>query len=86
MSTITLTERICALSELVPGECSGRLHEHHVMPISAGGDPNGKTVLLCQRHHPMVEALARRILRWRRCPHVHRSPEAREACERRLNS
>ena len=80
------TRTECVFAELVPGECSGTLHWHHVHPISAGGDPDGKTVPICSRHHPQLEAVARRILRWRSCPHVHRSPEAREACERRLNS
>lgn len=78
----------CALADLLPDDCSsdGVLHRHHVRPISAGGDPLGQTVLVCTRHHPMLEAMARKCLRWKRCNHVHRYPGAREACERRLNS
>lgn len=75
----------CAVSALVGGSCSGPLHLHHVTPLSAGGDFDGPTVLVCARHHPMVEALARRSHRERRCPHNHPYPGAREACERRLN-
>ena len=88
MSTQTLTAAQCALAELVPDECSGTLHWHHVMPVSAGGDPDGHTVQVCAHHHPMLEHLARRILRWKRCPHgpgAHPYPGSREACERRLN-
>ena len=55
------------------------------MPISAGGDPDGPTVWVCERHHPMLESLARRILKWKRCTHAHRYPGAREACEQKLN-
>lgn len=76
----------CALAELLPDACSGELHRHHVQPISAGGDPLGKTVLVCARHHPMLESLARKTLGWKTCKHVHRSRGAREACERRLNA
>ena len=86
MSTLTATSRrTCALAELLPDECGDTLHRHHVMPISAGGDPDGPTVWLCERHHPMLESLARRVLRWKRCTHFHPYPAGREACERRLN-
>ena len=89
MSTLTATSRrTCALAELLPDECGDTLHRHHVMPISAGGDPDGPTVWVCDRHHPRLEMLARRVLGWKRCPHkpgTHRYPGAKEQCERRLN-
>src|SRR6188472_4206240 len=78
----------CVLAPLFPDDCEGRTHYHHVVPVSRGGDPEGPVVALCQRHHPMVEALTRRVTRWRTCPHgpsAHRYPGAREACERRMN-
>lgn len=78
----------CAAAELLGGECAGPIERHHVHPISLGGAPEGDTIQLCRRHHPMVEALARRIHgleEWKRCPHQHRSLESRELCERRLN-
>ena len=78
----------CAAAELLGGECAGPIGRHHLHPISLGGDPEGETVEACARHHPMLEALARKIHglpEWKRCPHTHRSREAREACETRLN-
>jgi len=80
---------ICAVGELLGTECFGPLHLHHVRPLQAGGDQFGNTVLVCERHHPSLEALARRVWKqqeWKRCPHVHRTREARESCERRLNA
>jgi hypothetical protein len=59
------------------------------MPVSAGGDPNGKQVYVCAHHHPMLESLARRVLHWKTCPHrpgTHRYPGAKALCEARLNS
>jgi hypothetical protein len=86
MATLTATSRrTCALAELLPDECGDTLHRHHVMPISAGGDPDGPTVWVCERHHPRLEHLARRVLRWKRCTHYHPYPGGRDACERRLN-
>jgi hypothetical protein len=79
----------CAAFELLGGECAGPIERHHVHPISLGGDPEGPTIPLCKRHHPMVEALARRVhgrKAWKSCPHQHRTREAREECERRLNA
>ena len=75
----------CAVSALVGGACSGPLHLHHVTPLALGGDFDSDTVLVCARHHPMVEALARRVHRRRRCTHRHFYPGARAECERRLN-
>ena len=88
MATETVrTSRLCALAELLPDECGTMLHRHHVHPVSYGGDPEGQTVLVCERHHPMLESLARRVLGAPRgCPHrpgTHPYPEGREACERR---
>jgi hypothetical protein len=78
----------CRVAELIGGECRGELSLHHVYPLSLGGPEDGRTVLVCARHHPMLEALARRVYgakRWRRCPHQHRTVEARRECEERLN-
>ena len=70
------------------GPCHGLMHRHHVMP----GDPTSRTYLACAAHHPQIEAFLRslrrradRVLGRRRCPHQHRSREAREMCERQLN-
>lgn len=74
------------------GECSAVLDVHHILPRDEGGtDDEDNLLTLCHRHHPVLEALRRAILKrrgWRRCPHppgTHRYPGAREACERRLN-
>lgn len=78
----------CEVGTLLGTECEGPLHRHHVHPLSAGGEQFGRTVLVCLRHHPSLEALARRVWgerEWKTCPHPHRTREAREACERRLN-
>jgi hypothetical protein len=79
----------CAVAELLGGECAGPIHRHHVHPVSLDGDPEGMTVQVCRKHHPMLEALARKIYGdppgWKRCPHPHRTRAAREQCERRLN-
>lgn len=87
MAIDTLTATRCVLADLVPGGCAGGIDWHHVYPVSAGGDPEGRTVPVCDRHHPMLESVARRILRGpRRCSHYHPTREGREVCERRLNS
>lgn len=78
----------CAVHDLVGGECAGPIHRHHVQPLSADGDPWGRTVEVCERHHPMLEALARRVHRvreWKRCPHNHVTADSRRRCEERLN-
>ena len=64
------------------GACRGLIHRHHVDP------PDERTVQICARHHPQLEAALRQLDRqphWRHCPHTHRSREARLVCERRLN-
>lgn len=83
-NTLGLT---CQAADLLPTPCHGPLHRHHVTPISAGGDPDGPTILLCERHHPSWEAVTRRLIRprARRCRHRHPYPQGREECERRLN-
>ena len=77
----------CAVYELLGGECAGPIGRHHVHPLSMGGEEDGRTVEVCSTHHPMLEALARRIHGIpRRCPHKHVTPEARAQCEARLNA
>lgn len=79
----------CAVGELLGTECSGRLHLHHVHPLQAGGDQFGRTVPVCEKHHPSLEALARRVWgepEWKHCTHTHPYPGGREECERRLNA
>lgn len=79
----------CVVHDLIGGECAGPIGRHHVWPIELGGDPRGRTIESCARHHPMLEALARRVYsipEYRRCPHVHPTLEGRLACERRLNA
>jgi 5-methylcytosine-specific restriction endonuclease McrA len=83
----------CTVARLLGGRCSTNLplHAHHIKPVSDGGaafdlDNVGTT---CARHHPIWEALRRRLVELReperpRCPHVHRTREGREICERRL--
>ena len=67
------------------GECHGRIDRHHVDP------PDERSIQVCARHHPRLEAARRHLLdppKWKTCPHgpyVHRYAGAREACERRLN-
>lgn len=76
------------------GECSAVLDVHHILPREEGGsNEDSNLMVLCHRHHPMLEALRRAILKRRpdrpkRCPHPpgsHRYPGAREACEQHLN-
>jgi hypothetical protein len=69
------------------GGCQGPLHVHHLTPVTAGGNTLDENHLetVCQRHHPMLEAVQRRSSQWRRCPHKHRYQWARVECERRLN-
>lgn len=84
----------CTVSRLLGGSCApGPLHAHHIVPVADNGEPfdldNVGTT--CSAHHPQWEALRRTLVRKqlglerpRRCPHYHRSREAREICERRL--
>lgn len=84
-------EKICN-GRFLGGRCSPVLDVHHILPREEGGtDEDENLLVLCHRHHPMLEALRREILKrrgWKRCTHkpgVHRYPGAREACERNLN-
>ena len=78
----------CTVSLLfgeIAGPCSGLIHHHHVDP----DDPDSRTLQVCAVHHPRIHAALRVIASAsarRRCPHVHRTREARESCERRLNA
>ena len=81
----------CAVGRWFGGDCDPILHVHHLTPVSEGGDPYGIDNLLtvCRRHHPMLEGFRRAVARHAgpvspRCPHRHRTVEAREQCERRL--
>lgn len=87
----------CTVSRLLGGKCAdGPLHAHHIVPIADGGDAYDldNVATTCASHHPMWEAL-RRLLVTKllgtdepetapRCPHAHRSREARMECERRM--
>lgn len=84
----SLPRDYCAVSYLfggAAGPCSGLIHHHHVDPE----DPRSRTVQVCASHHPRIHAALRHLggseRAWKRCPHRHRTPEARHACERRLN-
>lgn len=81
----------CSVSRLFGGQCHPVLHAHHVVPVEECDDPFDvdNLVTACQSHHPMLEAMRRYLSRKqepRRCPHNHRYPGAREACERRMAS
>lgn len=83
----------CTVSRLLGGPCSdGPLHAHHVLAVGDGGDPFDVDNLgtTCAAHHPMWEALRRQLVRRLlapapRCPHQHRTAEARAICEKRMN-
>lgn len=86
---------LCTVSRLLGGECSGALHVHHIVPVEEGGEPFALDNLgtACASHHPAWEALRRKLVSARtepvapavpRCPHAHRTPEARVLCERRM--
>jgi len=67
------------------GPCSHPIDRHHVDP----DDPDSRSVQVCHRHHPSLQAALRvltRPVRRRRCPHVHRYDHARRECEARLNA
>ena len=82
-----LPRETCAVAELFGTECAGPIALHHVRPLRFGGIEE-RTVSCCARHHPALEALARRVhgqRELRRCRHRHVTREARIECERRLN-
>lgn len=80
----------CTVSRLFGGECHASLHVHHVVPLADGGAPYDLDNLLtaCKRHHPMLEAMRRYVLRQRQvppCRHRHFYDHARREClERRM--
>lgn len=85
----------CSVARLLGGECAGTLHVHHLRPVAEGGAPYDIDNLLtaCSSHHPVLEALRRRLLDVTappvedgppRCRHRHPSAEARAQCEARL--
>lgn len=84
-----LPREFCVIELLfgeVAGECRGLIHLHHV----DDRDPDSRTVPVCLRHHPSLQACLRRLREplWKECPHkpgTHRYPGAKEECERRLN-
>jgi hypothetical protein len=70
----------------VIGPCKGLIHLHHVDP----SDPDSRLLSVCASHHTRMHAALRALLtpsepEWKRCTHVHRYPEGKAACERRLN-
>lgn len=85
----------CAVGQLfgLEHECSPILDVHHRKARRTGGtEDDSNLYVLCRRHHGPVEAMLRRLERGepveglKRCPHNHRYPGAREACERKLNA
>lgn len=85
--------RRCTVGWLLGGRCREHLHVHHLIPRDEGGEDSlDNLITVCDRHHPMVEAIRREVLRrrgYKRCPHkpgTHRYPGARAECERRLNA
>ena len=85
----------CTVARLLGGECSPSLDVHHIRPVSEGGAPFDQENLatVCDSHHPIWEALRRRLLAALeppappapvRCRHIHRTAEGRRACEARL--
>jgi hypothetical protein len=83
-----LPREFCTVEYLfgeVVGPCHGLIHLHHVDET----DPDSRSIPVCQRHHPSLQAALRRLrspeTAWKRCSHKHATPEGRAACERRLN-
>lgn len=80
----------CTVSRLLGGDCHGALHVHHITPLASGGTHTIDNLgTVCATHHPMWEALRRKLSTLRaprRCPHHHVHAEARRLCEQRLNA
>lgn len=84
----------CTVARLLGGECSGKLHAHHIKPVSDGGAPYDleNVGTACASHHPVWEALRRRLLanlepqgpRVIVCRHRHPTAAGRRNCERRM--
>jgi hypothetical protein len=84
-------QKRCTVSRLLGGDCTGRLHVHHIVAVSEGGALYELENLgtACAAHHPFWESLRRVLVRKLtaeapRCPHHHASAEARRLCETRL--
>jgi 5-methylcytosine-specific restriction endonuclease McrA len=76
----------CVVARLLGG-CSASLHVHHIIPASECADPYDpeNCVTVCSRHHPMLDALRRHLLRppvTGGCRHFHRTEAARLECDR----
>lgn len=83
----------CTVARLLGGECSPGLDAHHIIPVREGGHPYDldNVGTACDTHHPQWENLRRALVGRRqrkpdlpRCPHQHRSREARRLCEARM--
>jgi len=81
----------CTVARLLGGTCAPPpFHVHHIVPRGDGGtDDLDNLATACASHHPIWEALRRQVVRRMtsepvRCPHVHRTAEARRICESRL--
>lgn len=81
----------CTVARLFGGVCVQPLHVHHIVPVADGGDEFDPENLatVCAAHHPIWEALRRRVVERLiapapRCQHQHRTAEARRICEARM--
>lgn len=87
---------LCTVQRLLGGDCSGARHVHHVRPAEDYPElalDLDNLASVCSAHHPVWEALRRRLLAGLeadepkgppRCTHWHPSEDARAICERRL--
>lgn len=78
----------CSLARLFGGACHGIIDVHHLQPVNEGGDPYAldNCLSVCHRHHPMLEAMRRYVMRKRAvppCRHAHRYDHARRECAER---
>lgn len=84
---------LCTVARLLGGRCTGRLHAHHVIPISEGGEPYPTLdgiVTACAGHHRTLHALREFVAHRRaieippcRCRGGHRYRVGREECKRK---
>lgn len=68
------------------GPCKGLIALHHTDPE----DPDSRLLQVCAGHHARLHTALRALLtpsepKWKTCTHIHRYPEGKAACERRLN-
>lgn len=80
----------CTVARLLGGRCSGILHVHHIETVADRPDlrlVENNCATACAGHHRVWESLRAFLVQRRRplppCPHVHRYPAGREACDRR---